>query len=169
LGFIGMAGVTTTSGVSTETVTLDLSGSVRGVESADANKQFSFKVGTGTTSDDSITFTLRAATATTLGVNSASIDTAANANTAIGLVNAAITGVSSRRADIGAAQSRLDFASNSISVSIENTTAAASALLDVDVSAEITKFTNQNVLMQAGISLLGQANQQPALLLRLLQ
>lgn len=134
-----------------------------------ASTNFNFKVGTGTSSNDSISFDLNSATATALGVNAVSIDTAANANTAITAVNSAITAVSSRRADIGAAQSRLDFASNSISVSIENTSAAASALLDVDVSAEITNFTNKNVLMQAGISLLGQANQQPALLLRLLQ
>lgn len=130
---------------------------------------FDFKVGTGTTTNDSISFSIGSATGNALGIDTASIATKTNADNAIGAVNAAITAVASRRADIGAAQSRLDFASNSISVAIENTTAAASALLDVDVSAEITKFTNQNVLMQAGISLLGQANQQPALLLRLLQ
>jgi flagellin len=130
---------------------------------------FDFKVGTGTSVNDKISFSLNSATATSLGINAVTIDTAGNADTAITALNTAINAVSSRRADIGAAQSRLDFASNNISVAIENTTAAASALLDVDVSAEITKFTNQNVLMQAGISLLGQANQQPALLLRLLQ
>jgi flagellin len=130
---------------------------------------FNFKVGTGTTVNDKIGFSLTSATTTALGINGDSITTAANADTAIGHVNAAITSVASRRADVGAAQSRLDFASNSISVAIENTTAAQSALLDVDVSAEITNFTNENVLMQAGISLLSQANQQPALLLRLLQ
>lgn len=145
-------------------------GQIVGVNTVNSgNTTFDFKVGSGTSTNDSIAFTLRSATADSLGIAAATIDTAANANTAIGLVNNAITAVASRRADIGAAQSRLDFASNSISVSIENTTAAASALLDVDVSAEITTFTNKNVLMQAGISLLGQANQQPALLLRLLQ
>lgn len=170
LARIDLSGTTNTATAgATVTFNLDISGAVRGVESADADKTFSFKVGTGVSSSDSISFTIKGATATSLGVNAVTIDTAANANLAIAAVNTAITGVSSRRADIGAAQSRLDFASNSISVSIENTTAAASALLDVDVSAEITNFTNKNVLMQAGISLLGQANQQPALLLRLLQ
>ncbi len=132
---------------------------------------FDFKVGTGTTTNDEISFTLDSATTTALGVNAASINisTATASDTAITAINTAITAVASRRADVGAAQSRLDFAANSISVSIENTTAATSAIMDVDVSAEITNFTNKNVLMQAGISLLGQANQQPALLLRLLQ
>ncbi len=171
LAFVSTAGITSsgTAGAQTAVFSLDISGMVRGVEAADANKTFSFKVGTGTTTNDSISFTLRAATATDLGVNSVTVDTAANADLAIGAINSAITAVASRRADIGAAQSRLDFAANSISVSIENTTAATSAIMDVDVSAEITNFTNKNVLMQAGISLLGQANQQPALLLRLLQ
>ena len=171
LAFVNTAGITSTgtAGAQNATFSLDLSGVVRGVEAPDADKSFSFKVGTGTTINDSISFTLRAATATDLGVNAVTIDTATNADLAIGAINSAITAVASRRADIGAAQSRLDFAANSISVSIENTTAATSAIMDVDVSAEITNFTNKNVLMQAGISLLGQANQQPALLLRLLQ
>jgi len=145
-------------------------GQVIGAASATSGSTtFAFKVGTGSTSNDNISFTLNSTTTTALGVNASTIDTSTNANTAITALNAAITSISSRRADIGAAQSRLDFASNNISVAIQNTTAAESALLDVDVSSEITKFTNQNVLMQAGISLLGQANQQPALLLRLLQ
>ncbi len=145
-------------------------GRVIGVNSVTSGTTtFDFKVGTGVTSNDSIAFELGSATTSALGIGSSTIDTTTNSNTAIAAINAAITSVSSRRADIGAAQSRLDFASTSINVAIENTTAAQSALLDVDVSSEITKFTNQNVLMQAGISLLGQANQQPALLLRLLQ
>jgi flagellin len=136
-----------------------------------ATKSFDFKVGTGTTNDDSIGFSLSSATTGALAISktSVSISTAANADAAIDAVGAAITTVSSRRADIGAAESRLAFAQSSISVAIENTTSAQSSLMDVDVSSEITKFTNQNVLMQAGISLLGQANQQPAMLLKLLQ
>lgn len=140
---------------------------------ADANTsgstEFSFKVGTGTTVNDDISFDLGSATTDALGINGATIATAAGANAAITSVTAAITTVSSLRADVGAAQSRLGFAAASINVAIENTTAAQSSLLDVDVSAEITRFTSQQVLLQAGISLLAQANQQPSLLLRLLQ
>jgi flagellin len=126
-------------------------------------------VGTGVTSNDSITVALNAATTSTLAISTSTVTTAGNADTAIGLLNSAINTISSNRASVGAAQSRLDFASNSIAVAIENFTAATSALVDVDVSAEITEFTSQNVLLQAGISLLAQANQQPSLLLRLLQ
>lgn len=138
-------------------------------ESTAATATFSFKVGSGVSVNDDISFTLNGATTSALGVSGSTITTTANANLAIDAVNSAITAIASRRAEVGAAQSRLDFASTSISVAIENTSAATSAIMDVDVSAEITNFTNKNVLMQAGISLLGQANQQPALLLRLLQ
>lgn len=131
--------------------------------------EFAFKVGTGTTTNDSISFALSSATTAQLGINTSDVSTAANADLAIDALNNAINAVSSQRADIGANQSRLDFASASIAVAIENTTAAQSGLLDVDVSAEITEFTSQQVLLQAGVSLLAQANQQPALLLRLLQ
>ena len=106
---------------------------------------FDFKVGTGTTVNDSVSFSLGSATTSTLGIDTTSIGTRSGADTAIGLLNSAITTVSSRRADVGAAQSRLEFASADISVSIANTTAAQSAILDVDVAAEITKFTSQNV------------------------
>jgi flagellin-like hook-associated protein FlgL len=134
-----------------------------------ANTALSFKVGTGVTSNDSITVTVNSATTSALGLTTSVVNTASNADTAIGLLNTAITTISSNRASVGAAQSRLDFASNSIAVAIENFTSATSSLVDVDVSAEITEFTSQNVLLQAGISLLAQANQQPSLLLRLLQ
>ena len=134
-----------------------------------ATTSFSFKVGTGTTANDSITFALNSATTTALGTAGTDVTSATNANTAIGALNSAISAVSSRRADVGANQSRLGFASANISVAIENTTAATSAILDVDVSSEITKFTSQQVLLQAGISLEAQANQQPSLLLKLIQ
>lgn len=137
--------------------------------SSGATTSFSFKVGTGVTTNDSIVVSLNSATTSTLAIDGATVDTATNADTAIGLLNTAITTISSNRASVGAAQSRLDFAAAGIGVAIENFTAATSALLDVDVSAEITEFTSQNVLLQAGISLLAQANQQPSLLLRLLQ
>ncbi len=132
-------------------------------------KDFSFKVGTGTSANDSISISIGAATAGVLGVGSSSADTAANSDAAITAITGAINTISSRRSDIGSSQSRLEFAINNINVAIENTTAATSALLDVDVSSEISKFTGKQVLLQAGVSLLAQANQQPALLLRLLQ
>lgn len=164
---VDLSSTTTTAGAGF--VDVDVSGIFRNVETVGATKSFTFKVGTGTTVNDDVGFTLNGVSAAQMGIGSATVDTAANASTAINLLNTAITTVASRRAEIGAAQSRLDFASANISTAIENITAATSALLDVDVSAEITNFTSQQVLVQAGVSLLAQANQQPSLLLRLLQ
>lgn len=169
LAFVDLSAFTSTGVAGSGSINLDLSGIAREVESTSTTKSFAFKVGTGTSTNDSIAFTLNAGTTSALGINGATVDTSANATTAINTLNTAINTVSSRRADIGASQSRLGFAAASVAVAIENTTAAQSSLLDVDVSAEITNFTSQQVLLQAGVSLLAQANQQPALLLRLLQ
>jgi len=164
---VNLTATTTTAG--NGTINLDVSGMFRNTETTSATKTFSFKVGTGVTVNDSVAITINGVTTAALGVSTSTIDTAANADAAISAVNTAISTISSRRADIGSSQSRLEFANASIAVSIENTTAATSALMDVDVSSEITNFTSKQVLLQAGVSLLAQANQQPALLLRLLQ
>jgi flagellin-like hook-associated protein FlgL len=169
LARVDLTATTNTATLTTGTISLDISGGFRSVESTSAVKSFTFKVGTGVTVNDDVSFTLGGVTTNALGINAATVDTATNASAAISLLDTAITTVASRRADIGAAQSRLDFASANISTAIENISAARSGLLDVDVSAEITEFTSQQVLVQAGVSLLAQANQQPSLLLRLLQ
>lgn len=138
-------------------------------ESTGGATSFTYRVGTGdVTANDEITVSLNAVTDSALGINSLDISTEAGASTALDTLTSAINTVSSRRASIGASQSRLDFAGASISVAIENVAAAESSLMDVDVSSEMTEFTSKQVLMQAGISMLAQANQQPSLLLRLL-
>ena len=93
----------------------------------------------------------------------------ASAQTTTDEVDDAIQAVNTARADLGARMNRLGFANSNLAVTIENTEAARSILMDVDVSAEMTMFTSQQVLIQAGVSMLAQANQQPSLLLRLLQ
>lgn len=161
--------VTGSSGTTTNTLEIDISGLLDVQESTSTSASFNFKVGTGVASNDQISVSISAVTSSALGVNGGSISTASAADTAIGAVTSAITTVSSRRADIGAYQSRLEFAGSSIAVAIENVAAAQSSLVDVDVSTEMTMFTSKQVLMQAGISMLAQANQQPGLLLSLLQ
>ena len=108
-------------------------------------------------------------TATDLGVNGDDITDTANAATALTNINAAIDTLNTARADVGAAQNRLDFASENLQISIENAEAARSTLLDLDLAAEMTTFTSKQVLMQSGVAMLAQANQMPQNLLRLLQ
>jgi flagellin len=130
----------------------------------------SFKLGTGTETFDSLSFTLDAISITGLGMTGTeSIDTAANADSALEAVNTAITNLNGFRANVGAAQNRLEFASDNLSIASENAEAARSTLLDLDIASEMTNFTSKQVLLQSGVAMLAQANQLPANLLRLLQ
>lgn len=147
-------------------------GAVAGTTSAAAT--FDFQVGSGNSvldTNNSISITVAQGSYSELigGGAGSDLTLAANAATASDEIDTAVAAVNSARADIGSSQNRVEFAQKNLAVTIENTEAARSVLLDVDVSAEITKFTSEQVLIQAGVSMLAQANQQPSLLLRLLQ
>jgi flagellin len=132
----------------------------------------SFKLGTGTDPlADDFTLSVGAATVEVLGLTGTKIDGAdsTNANAAITLLQASITKMGDIRANVGAAQNRLDYAIANLSTATENAEAARSAIMDLDVAAEISRFTSLQLLQQAGVSALGQANQLPQSLLRLLQ
>jgi flagellin len=81
----------------------------------------------------------------------------------------AIQFVANQRASLGASQSRLELAANTLQVQNENLSAAVSRIRDVDVADETTQLARYNILVQAGTSMLAQANQSPQTLLRLLQ
>ncbi len=131
---------------------------------------FTFKVGSGNdVNAEDVSFVLSTATASALAVADDLITTVANATTASTAITAAIDTVNQQRADVGAAQNRLAFANSNLAIGIENQEAARSTLLDLDVASEISVFTSKQVLLQAGISMLAQANQIPQNLLRLLQ
>lgn len=140
-----------------------------GAFSGSDSLSLSFKLGTGTSSEDSLSFTLNAVDTAALGLTGQTIDTEGNANSALEAVNGAIDSLNEFRADVGAAQNRLDFAADNLRVSMENAEAARSTLLDLDIAAEMTNFTSKQVLMQSGVAMLAQANQMPQNLLRLLQ
>ena len=99
----------------------------------------------------------------------ASVSTAANATTAMGQVDLAIDVISEARANAGAFISRFEFRGQQIATSTENIQAAESAISDVDLAAEQAKLVSSQVLVQASVSALSQANQIPQSLLRVLQ
>jgi flagellin len=103
------------------------------------------------------------------GATGGSVDTTANAATALTAVNDAITLLASDRATIGANISRLNSTGEQLSVVKDNISAAASRIRDVDVAEESTNFAKFNILVQAGTAMLAQANQTPSTVLRLLQ
>lgn len=118
---------------------------------------------------DTITVTIDALDATTLGVDAQDISTQAGATTAITAIDTAIDAVSSARANIGALESRFEFRSNTIATSIENLEAANSAIKDVDVAAESANLASIKVKTQAAVAAAAQANSMPQELLKLLQ
>ena len=95
------------------------------------------------------------------------LDTGALAN--ISTIDNAIKNVSNARANFGAVQNRLEHRLNNLATYQENLTASESRIRDVDMAAEMTKFTKLNILQQAGTSMLAQANQAPQGVLSLLR
>jgi len=129
---------------------------------------FTFKVGTGTSATaDVISIDVNSIATNALGIDGTDITTAANADEAIVQIATAINSLQTGRAVVGANQNRLDFAAANIATASENTEAARSQLLDLDVAAEMTNFTSQQILVQAGVSMLAQANQLPQNLMQL--
>ncbi len=97
------------------------------------------------------------------------LSTQAAASAAIATVDAAVNQVSTARANLGAMQSRLESASRSIAVASENTAAANSRIADADIAQSMSEMVRAQILQQAGISVLAQANQAPSLVLQLLR
>jgi flagellin len=126
-----------------------------------------FMVGTNT--DDKISVSLSDLRTTALKIDGSTIDTAKEAANASDALDEAIQTVNAARASVGALMSRFEAAAANLATGIENIEAARSTLMDVDVAAEMAKFTSAQVLMQANVAMLAQANQMPQNLLRLLQ
>ncbi len=104
-----------------------------------------------------------------LGLEELSIDTKVNAQRSLSIIDSAIEDVSSIRGELGAIDNRLSSTIRNLSVSIENLTAANSRIKDVDVAIETSELTRNNILIQAGTSVLQQANSIPKMALTLLQ
>lgn len=92
---------------------------------------------------------------------------AANAQNFLDDVDTAISTLADRRGDIGAAQNRLGYASANLATTIENVQSAESTIRDTDMASEMTQFTKNQILLQAGTAMLAQANAAPQTLLSL--
>ena len=120
----------------------------------------SFQVGAN--DNDQITVTTES-----LGGKVGSIDVSATG--AISAIDAAIQNVSTLRSTFGAVQNRLEHTLNNISTYQENLTASESRIRDVDMASEMVEFSKDQILQQAGTSMLAQANQAPQAVLSLLR
>jgi flagellin len=95
--------------------------------------------------------------------------TRANAQTLLDEVNAALDAVSTQRSTLGAVQNRLDYTISSLMTAAENVAAAKGRIEDADFAAETANLTKNQILQQAGVSMLAQANALPQNVLALLQ
>jgi len=135
-----------------------------------SNTEADFQVGAKNTDNDRIAISLGNVSATQtggLGLNTDRLDTAAEAQSFLTSIDSAIGTLNTRRSTVGAAQNQLSYASAILSTTIENTTASESAIRDVDMAQEMTNFTKNQILMQAGTSMLAQANMAPQQILSL--
>jgi len=107
-------------------------------------------------------------TASALGIDDLSTVKKVNAQENLAKLDEAITRVNSNRSDLGAIQNRLQSTINNINTYRENLDAARSRIKDTDMATETSEMTKNNILTQAGVSVLGQANQIPQLALKLL-
>lgn len=119
-----------------------------------------------------IQVTVGALDATTLGgadLTSLAVDSADNARLSIEAIDEAISAVSESRGSLGASQNRFESIVNNLQVTTENLAASESRIRDTDMATEMVDFTKSQILQQAGTAMLGQANQIPQSVLKLLQ
>ena len=119
---------------------------------------------------DRISFNASAANATleALGLTAESLATKEAAQVSLATVDSAMVSVNAMRANFGALQNRLGSTIANLSVAHENLSAANSRIRDTDVAEETSELTRNNILMQAGVSVLGQANQVQQVAMKLL-
>jgi flagellin len=130
-----------------------------------------FQVGTGNSPDlDRLRYDTAKndATLASLGLATEAVSTKVGAQTTLKKLDDALVQINGVRAGLGASQNRLESAINNLGVSEENLSAANSRIRDVDVAAETATLTRNNILQQAGTSVLSQANQFPNIALKLL-
>ncbi|MBC7973684.1 MAG: flagellin FliC [Myxococcales bacterium] len=139
-----------------------------------ASAGLTFQIGIQNTANDRLAMSITKLTTSTLGstslrIASASLSTAAKAQSAIGAFDKAIQQLSQARAKVGATQNRMTVTVSNLAVTQENLTAANSRIRDVDVASESANLTKSQILSQAGLAVLAQANQLPQSALSLLR
>ena len=119
----------------------------------------SLQVGSETGEKNQIKISISSMSATSIGVNALEVSTHALAKSSITSIKSALESISQQRSDLGAIQNRLEHTIKNLDNVTENTQAAESQIRDTDMATEMVKYSNNNILAQAGQSMLAQANQ----------
>lgn len=135
-----------------------------------SSSSVTFQVGINTTVGiDQLDVSLTPALSTSLGLSTIDVGSGGNTSYAISQIDTAIGNVAQLRGRFGSLQNRLQSTIANLGVAAESLSAAESRIRDVDVAYETAQLTRNNILQQASISILSQANQQPQSALQLLQ
>ena len=134
----------------------------------DGTLSLQVQIGVSSNANDRLTLAVGDIDSTALSLTG-TVDTVTNARVALGQVSSAISTVSTRRSSLGSFQNRLESVISNIDTSVENLSGAESRIRDVDIAAETANMTKYQILMQAGVSVMSQANQVPTVALSLLR
>jgi flagellin len=133
-----------------------------------ASTGIDFQVGLTSGANDRITTSIQAVNTTGMKINDETISTQTGARDSLSAIDDAIKSVSGSRGSLGAAQNRLAITVNNLATQRENISAANSRIRDVDVATETVNMTRSQILMQAGVAVLAQANQLPQMALSMI-
>jgi len=148
---------------------VSLTTTFNGVNLLSGGTTVTVQVGLDGTTNSRISFQSIAGSKSAIGLNTIAASSQASAQSALSLLTSAIATIAEKRGTVGAFESRLNTAIANLRVASENYSAAESQIRDADVAAETANLTRASILQQAGVAVLAQANQQPAVALRLLQ
>ncbi|MBR5944182.1 MAG: hypothetical protein IKZ94_04465 [Lachnospiraceae bacterium] len=104
-----------------------------------------------------------------MGIRDIDVSTKEGAQDALERIGGAISYISQVRSELGALQNRLENSVNNLDITVENMTSSYSRIMDVDMAEEMSEYTKNQILTQAGTSMLAQANERPSQVLQLLQ
>ncbi|MCI5516696.1 MAG: hypothetical protein MR427_04290 [Roseburia sp.] len=157
-----------------DTVTAKLAISATGSTALSGDSKaliLSFQVGAETSKENKIDVTMESMSAKGIGISGVKVTgkDSTNADSAVNTISDAIKKVSSQRSALGAVQNRLEHTISNLDNVVENTTSAESRIRDTDMAEEMVNYSKNNILAQAGQSMLAQANQSTQGVLSLLQ
>jgi len=125
---------------------------------AGQTNQFALQIGADNVADNQMSFDIESATSSALGIQSADVNTLTTARSAVDSLDTAIESVNDSRSALGAMQNRLEFTISNIDHIAQNVQASESTIRDLDFAMQVSSFTKEQILIQAGTAMLAQAN-----------
>ena len=132
-------------------------------------KDVDLQVGAESSTDNQIKLTIASMDASGLGIDAVDVGSTGDAKNAINTIKTAVKTLNNQRSNLGAIQNRLEHTINNLDNVVENTQSAESQIRDTDMATEMVKYSNNNILAQAGQAMLAQSNQANQGVLSLLQ